>query len=455
MVSQKTGLDFEVILNENKILFIKLPQGLIGKENSFLLGSLILSKLHQAAFARQAKQNRPPFFIYLDEFHNFITPSIKEMLSGVRKYNVGLILSHQDLQQLQREDTELLNSVLGNTYTRIVFRVGEPDAKKLQDGFADFDFTDMQNLGRGEAILRIEQPKYDASFETQPLSNVDGESKEQLYQLALSLSRSKYSKPKGEIEKEILSALQFSQNTIDAKDKLSKTKVSKTAEEVEVVIEPPEEITPIPVSNVKDEGLIVLDTPQQEVIAQEEEPETIPSPSLMKVKEDTAIEEETETVHTYLKNLVKRIAEARNYRVTIEYGIPNGSIDVLCERSAERIAIEISVTTDPVWEVHNLQKCIGLGFSKIISLTGDKKHLIKIEKKCKELIPDYITHHISFLTPDQLYSELTETPLSDEPEVIVQKGYRVSVSYGDDALQSSTQKGKRMAKTIVEAMRKK
>ena len=149
MVVQKKGLDFEALCNDNKIILCKLSQGLIGKENSYLLGSLILSKLHQAILRRQQQVTRNPFLMYLDEFQNFMTPSIKEMISGVRKYNVGLILSHQDLQQLQREDGELLNSVLGNCNIRIVFRVGEPDAKRLQDGFTGFNHNDLQNLGRG------------------------------------------------------------------------------------------------------------------------------------------------------------------------------------------------------------------------------------------------------------------------------------------------------------------
>ena len=454
MVSQKTGLDFEAILNENKVLLVKLPQGLIGKENSFLLGSLILSKLHQAAFARQASQNRPPFFIYLDEFHNFITPSIKEMLSGVRKYNVGLILSHQDLQQLQREDSELLNSVMGNTYTRIVFRVGEPDARKLQDGFADFDLTDMQNLGRGEAILRIEQPNYNTSFNTEPLSVVDAKTKEQQYQIALLASRAKHAKPKEEIEKEILASLSFNQGPEPktVKPKPEKTEVIK---EVEESTEQPK----LPQSNTLDDekGIDVIEPEYShpELIVPVVEYEEAPTPSLMKESEQKETSSEVETVHTYLKHLVKRIGESKNYKITLEYPIPNGNIDVVCERNTEKIAIEISVTTDPVWEIHNLEKCIGLGFSKIISLTGDKKHLTKIEKKCAELLPNYQTYHICFLTPDQLYTELTEMPLTDEAVGTMQKGYRVSVSYGEDSMRQAPQKRKNVAKTIVEAMRKK
>jgi len=102
MVAQRRGLDFEKILNTKKILLIKLAQGLIGDENSYILGTTFVSKIYQAAMARQAKakDERSNFYLYVDEFQNFITPSMSAILSGARKYHLGLILAHQDMQQL-------------------------------------------------------------------------------------------------------------------------------------------------------------------------------------------------------------------------------------------------------------------------------------------------------------------------------------------------------------------
>src|SRR5205807_2095246 len=109
MVAQKKGIDFEDILDSKKILLVKLSQGLIGAENSYLLGTFIVSKIQQTAMARQskAKSERNDFFLYIDEFQSFITPSMSTILSGARKYHLGLILAHQDMQQLNRQDPEL------------------------------------------------------------------------------------------------------------------------------------------------------------------------------------------------------------------------------------------------------------------------------------------------------------------------------------------------------------
>src|SRR5712671_1998355 len=101
-----------------------------------------------------ASSKRVPFFLYMDEFHHFVTPSIASILSGARKYGLGLVLSHQEIRQLKSRSEEVLSAVLGNAYTRVVFRVGEHDAKALADGFSFFEAKDLQNLGIGQAVAR-------------------------------------------------------------------------------------------------------------------------------------------------------------------------------------------------------------------------------------------------------------------------------------------------------------
>jgi hypothetical protein len=416
MVVQKTGLDFENLVNTNKIILIKLSQGLIGTENSYLLGSLILSKIHQAALARQKLTSRNPFFIYLDEFQNFITPSIKEMLSGVRKYNVGLILSHQDLQQLQREDTELLNSVLGNTYTRIVFRVGETDAKKLQDGFSDFDFADLQNLGRGEAVVRIEQPKYNCSLDTMPLPGVSDEQRDVVITTITTHSRATYGKEKAVVEQELAETLNMPQVA--------------------------ERVTPKP----------LIPKVEKKV-----EPERKEVPPVVEIPKPIGKEKEDYTsTHRYLQVLVKKMAEARGYTATIEKLLPDGKgqVDVLLTKECKTIAVEICNTTDPEWEMHNIQKCIDANYDTVVSFSGDVKQLEKIRKKCATGIPDFETKNVMFLTPDALFAYLDTTVEVDVPKEQVIKGYRVNVSYSNLSPDEMEQKRKSVASVVLGAMRR-
>ena len=59
-----------------------------------------------AAMRRQnlTKEERRDFFMYIDEFQNYITPSIESILSEARKYRLGLVLAHQYLGQLEKSD---------------------------------------------------------------------------------------------------------------------------------------------------------------------------------------------------------------------------------------------------------------------------------------------------------------------------------------------------------------
>ena len=116
---------------------------------------------------------RKHFYLYVDEFHHFVTPSMAAILSGARKYHLGLVLAHQELNQLWSRDKEVASAVISNPYTRVCFRLGDFDAKKLEDGFSHFNAKDLQNLGVGEAICRMERSEYDFNLKTSPLATPD------------------------------------------------------------------------------------------------------------------------------------------------------------------------------------------------------------------------------------------------------------------------------------------
>ncbi len=62
---------------------------------------------------------------------------------------------------------------MANPGTRICFRVGDQDAKRFEDGFSYFEAKDLQNLGIGEAIVRIDRPEFDFNLKTSPLPEAE------------------------------------------------------------------------------------------------------------------------------------------------------------------------------------------------------------------------------------------------------------------------------------------
>ncbi len=205
MVGQKKGrLNFANIMDTGKIFLAKLSQGEIGEENAFLLGTLLVSKFHQMAISRQRlhESQRRDFWFYIDECHNFITPSMASLLSGVRKYRLGLILAHQELRQLKR-NAEVASAVLTNPFTRICFRIGDEDARTLAAGFSFFEASDLQNLSVGEAICRVERADYDFNLRVPPVSFVESHLARAKRERIIARSRTQFATPVDVVEREI------------------------------------------------------------------------------------------------------------------------------------------------------------------------------------------------------------------------------------------------------------
>lgn len=190
------------IMDGKKIVLARFSHGAIGEENAHLLGSLLVAKIAQAAMSRQDEDaaKRVPFFLYIDEFHHFVTPSISSILSGARKYGLGLVFAHQEMRQLKSRSEEVMSAVLGNVYTRILFRLGDQDARALADDLSFFEASDLQTLGIRNAIARVERPDFDFNLQTFPVSSVSDEVAAKQRREVLDASRARYGTPRTEVE---------------------------------------------------------------------------------------------------------------------------------------------------------------------------------------------------------------------------------------------------------------
>ncbi|MFG6542643.1 type IV secretory system conjugative DNA transfer family protein [Sulfitobacter sp. M22298] len=110
----------------DKIFFVRLAQGQLGVERVSLVGSILLSVIHLACLRRSPET---PFHLYIDEVHNFAAPTITEMLSGLRKFNVSVTVAHQNIDQLS---PDLFSSLMGNVAHRHIFNVSPEDALRFQ-----------------------------------------------------------------------------------------------------------------------------------------------------------------------------------------------------------------------------------------------------------------------------------------------------------------------------------
>lgn len=121
----KSTINFKDIMDNNKCLLIRLPQGKLGIEKSKMLGALLMAQLHLTALSRDTRQ---PFHIYADEAHNFGTSTIEKMLAEIRKYNVSVVFANQFIAQL---NPSLQNALVGTVGSIVAFKLGISDAEYI------------------------------------------------------------------------------------------------------------------------------------------------------------------------------------------------------------------------------------------------------------------------------------------------------------------------------------
>ncbi len=156
MVAQvKSTINIREIMDSKKIFIMNLSKGRIGEDNSRLLGGILINQIQLAAMERvdTPEKDRKDFFLYVDEFQNFATPSFANILSEARKYRLSLIMAHQYVAQL---DEIVADAVFGNVGTIVAFRVGGADAEILVKEFTPtFLEEDIVNLAKFHIFLKL------------------------------------------------------------------------------------------------------------------------------------------------------------------------------------------------------------------------------------------------------------------------------------------------------------
>jgi hypothetical protein len=445
MVSQpENRLDFGQIMDTGKIFLAKLPQGLMGTEDSYLFGTLLVSKFQQLAMSRQAQAMslRRDFWLYIDEFDNFITPSMAEILKGARKYRLGLTLAHHELHQLER-NADVGSAVMSHPATRIVFRVGDEDAKKLAEGFSFFEAKDLKNLEVGQAIARVERSDFDFNLTVPLHEKVDEQEAARRRQEVITFSREKYGTPRAQVEAALLRA-------------------SETERPAEKVIPKPAIVeTQSPVPELAQAKIVPPAQPPPPVVPPVET--KLPAPA--ETKPLTVSERKAPAVspdlgrggaqHKAIQQRLKQAAEKLGFRSVIEKQIPEGSVDLLLERPGQTLACEISITTTIDHEVGNVRKCLKAGFPTVAVICLDEERLKKIEAAVAGSLGSDVAARLIYCEPDEFIARLQELPPRAPKAPETRRGYKIKRSARDLNPEEQRQREEAAIRSIAEAMRKK
>jgi hypothetical protein len=393
VAERENRLDFRGMVDEGKVFLAKLSQGAIGEENAALLGSLLVSAFHQAALSRQdlAPGARRPFSLYVDECHHMATPSMAALLSGARKYRLSLTAAHQELGQLRAKDPEVLSALLANAGTRVVFRVGESDARELERGFSYFAAADLVNLGVGEAVSRVGRSEADFNVRTRELPPIEPGDAAVRREHLLALMRERFPLPP----------------PVSHEDENEPRPVPPLPQEPVAPVPPERE----PTAPMASSPAVVPPQPLKRAMRPDE-----PAPPLGRGGPE----------HQYLQDLVKRWAESHGYRAVIEEVILDGrgKVDVALRTDDFSLACEISVTSTVAQEVQNAVKCLEAGFEEVAILALKRPRLAKIEAALKAKLPAADLARVHVVSPEELFSMLSLRPTTKETVI---GGYKVKV----------------------------
>ncbi|MBF6570861.1 MAG: type IV secretion system DNA-binding domain-containing protein [Candidatus Binataceae bacterium] len=433
IVSQKNArLNFAATLAEGKIFLAKLSQGLIGEANAALLGSLLVTKFHQLALARQQspKSARRPFYLYLDEFQHFVTPSMASLLTEGRKYGIGLVLAHQSLAQLDLSPR--VESAMLSAYARVAFRTSDSDARKLADGFASFDASTLQRLRRGQALVRFGSAASDCNLSTALPEAVDENTADRRRTDVIAHSRQRYATPRAEIQ--------------------VATTIALPEQSIEVVARPREKPAPVQ----PEPAPIQLEVPPVEHPMTSHEVQRTPAPRKTTPAAPTPQRAGNTTElgrggqqHKYIQHLIKRLAEERGLRAIIEEATIDGrSVDVVLRSDTTAIACEVSVTTDVEHELQNIRKCVDLGFSRILFVSPDKRRREKLAAGVQGIgsIP------IDAIAPEEIVAVLDDLQTGASPAESTVRGYKVKVKRQTLAYADVAQRRSVLAQVIARSL---
>lgn len=108
----RSSFDVKSIMDGRKILLVSIPEGLLGEDTSAMLGAMMVAKIQLAAMSRMGQSTKVPFYLYVDEFQNFVTSAFEKILTQARSFGLGLVVANQYEEQLYDQlRLALLNNV--------------------------------------------------------------------------------------------------------------------------------------------------------------------------------------------------------------------------------------------------------------------------------------------------------------------------------------------------------
>lgn len=154
LISGKSTLNLKDSIDSNKLILFNLAIGNLGDEAPIYIGKIIVSLLQSISFQRAGidKEYRKPVYLYIDEFQDYVSPSMIRILTQGRKYKMFLTIANQFVGQgMAREEQD---AIFGTTKVKII---GANSYKTLTalSNETDAEIEILKKLQVGEFMVKI------------------------------------------------------------------------------------------------------------------------------------------------------------------------------------------------------------------------------------------------------------------------------------------------------------
>ncbi|WP_284126412.1 type IV secretory system conjugative DNA transfer family protein [Parerythrobacter aestuarii] len=150
----RSKLDLFKEMNAGKVILINTAKDLLKEQGTEIFGRFFIAMIAQAAQERATLKGgeRVPTMVYVDEAQDYFDRNIGLILAQARKYNVGMVLAHQYLGQLEPKLQEAFSA---NTAIKFAGGVSAKDARALAPMlYTDAAFIEAQGKGSFAAHIR-------------------------------------------------------------------------------------------------------------------------------------------------------------------------------------------------------------------------------------------------------------------------------------------------------------
>ncbi|NMP21034.1 type IV secretory system conjugative DNA transfer family protein [Sulfobacillus harzensis] len=153
VLSAPTDFTWDEVLEGRWVMAATLSLANLG-QSAQALGNLLWHGLAQAAYRRDPAKPHPPCYLYLDEFHQWVSEDLSDFLALARGYSIGLILAHQDMGQLS---PALQEAVMANARQRLILPgSAAADITRFQKAADPFSLdVPLRYLERGLAMAHL------------------------------------------------------------------------------------------------------------------------------------------------------------------------------------------------------------------------------------------------------------------------------------------------------------